>query len=249
MDKINPARKLFLSLLIVAPSLAFAENAAHWIQQGDALYEKRGELVHTQEALRVYENAVREEPASFEAQWKASRAAWWTGTELKNRDERLAVFNRGIALGQKAVQISPNAVEGHFWLGSNYASYGNTKGAWTSLMLIRRIRAEMEQVLRLDPRYLAGGADRILGILDYKVPGVMGGNKARGLKHLQASLAVDPQNPVTTYYLAECYQSMGEKEKARAMLKQMHTLKPSPDFQIEFGLIQDKVRALDKQLQ
>ena len=235
-------------LLVLLPALSFATSAKEWIGQGDKLYSSRGELAHNQAALQAYENALHEDPASFEALWKASRAAWWTGTELKVRSERLDVFNRGIALGQKAVQVHPDAVEGHFWLGSNYASYGNTKGAWTSLMLIHRIRAEMEQVLRLDPRYLAGGADRILGILDYKVPGMMGGDKARGLRHLQASLDVDPQNPVTTYYLAECYDSLGEKDKARDMLQRMHALKPSPDFQIEFGLIQDKVQALDREL-
>ncbi len=234
--------------LLLLPITLFAESASDWIRQGDVLYEKRGELAHSLEALRVLENAVKEDPSSYEAQWKASRAAWWAGTILKDRDARLKVFQRGIALGQKAVRIKADAVEGHFWLGSNYASYGNTKGAWTSLMLIRRIRASMEQVLQLDSRYLAGGADRILGILDYKIPGVIGGNKTRGLKHLLTSLAIDPENPVTTYYLAECYQSMGDKEKARATLKKMHTLKPNPDFQIEFGLIQDKVQALDKEL-
>ena len=38
--------KLFLlSVFILAPCTLFADSASEWIRQGDALYEKRGELV------------------------------------------------------------------------------------------------------------------------------------------------------------------------------------------------------------
>ena len=38
-----------------------------------------------------------------------------------------------MALARQALMLDPNSTEGHFWLGSNILSYGNTKGAFTSL--------------------------------------------------------------------------------------------------------------------
>ncbi len=208
------------------------------ISRIDRLYTQRAELKNNQAALSQCETALQNDPENVPLAWRASRAAWWVGTQLEDRSARLRYFKKGISFAEKALAREPNSVEAHFWLGGNFSSYGNAKGTFTSLKLIHSIRQEMEEVRKRDPRYMGGGADRILGILDYKVPGLMGGNKKRALEHLEQSLRYDARNPVTLFYLADFYAAEGNKIKAREYLSRLNTVSPSEDFAPEWPLMQ-----------
>ena len=219
------------------------------LTDADALFEKRSDPVASQQALALYDALITEDTQkSTDLQWKAARAAWWWGTTLKNKDEKIKLFERGIEYGKTAVERAPDSVESQFWLGANYASYGHDKGAFTSLGLISKIRATMESVDKIDEKYQSGGGHRILGILDYSVPGIMGGNKKRALDHLQRALALDPEHPVTRFYIADFYASTGEKDKARAALKELDALKIPARLEPEGKLIEPERKALAKRL-
>jgi len=223
-------------------------TVAGYLREGDQLYSQRTELQANQKALDLYQKALAADPANINALWRASRAAWWVGTQLTERSERLQTFKLGMQYGEDALKRDPNSVEAHFWLGGNYGSYGHTKGAFTSLFLIHSIRREMEDVRRLDARYMAGGADRILGIMDYKIPAFVGGDKKRALRHLEYALSVDGQNPVTVYYLADYYAALGDKEKAETYLKQLSALSPTPDWAPEMPLMLKQGKELSEKL-
>jgi len=215
----------------------------------DRLYTLRGDLKNDQEAYSLCETSIPIESNDVDLLWRCSRAAWWVGTLLVERADRLKVFKNGEDYGERAIQLRPDSVEAHFWLGGNYSSYGNAKGAWTSIMLISSVRREMEKVLSLQPPYMGGGADRILGILDYKVPGFMGGDKRRALNHLNRSLELDPANPVTLFYLADYYAAVGNPAKAKEYLQKLDQTAPSPDFAAEKPMMLMKSRELSQTLQ
>jgi tetratricopeptide (TPR) repeat protein len=242
-------RKPFRTIILTAGLpffLAAVSQSADMplMRQADALYAERSEATQDLRALDLYEKALIETPVNASLYWKASRACWWAGTRSDKRADKLRLFEKGIDYGKRAVQKNPSAVEPHFWLGSNYASYAHSKGAFTSLVLIKRIRQEMNETSKKDESYLYGGADRVLGILDYMVPGFAGGNRERAIAHLKKALAYAPEHPVTRFYNA----AGKDYTRASQELEALPRIKIPPELDPEWRIIQPERAALSKTL-
>ena len=80
----------------------------------------------------------------------------------------------------------------------------------------------------------------MLGVMDYKVPGIAGGSRARAREELNQALAMDSHNPFTHYYLAEFYKVTGDFDPARAELKTLQALQVPADSIPELQLMQRK---------
>jgi tetratricopeptide (TPR) repeat protein len=232
-------------LLVTVPGMA--EKSL--VEQADSLYAQRSDLSQDLAALDLYEKALAQAPVQNSLYWKASRACWWAGTRTDEQSAKLHLLEKGIAYGKQAVQKDPSSVEPHFWLGSNYASYAHAKGAFTSLFLIKRIREEMNETSKIDESYLYGGADRVLGILDYEIPGIVGGNRARALAHLQKALTFSPEHPVTRFYMADYYAEGKDYDRAKQELRALAQIQIPPDLKPEWLVIQPEVAALTKKLE
>ena len=232
-------------LLLLAGLAAGSETpAVSFLAQADAAYAQRSDLPQARIALLYYEKAIGAAPADIEASWKASRAAWWLGENADSNSEKIAYFQKGISFSQKVLARRPDCVEAHFWLGVNDASYGEVHRALKSLFLLKPIRHEMAEVLRLNDRYSGGGAYRVLGVVDYKVPGFAGGSKKRSLKELNQALAIDPQDPFTRYHLAEYFMRVGDKEKAEAERNTLQSLRVPSESLPELRMLQEKAKKL-----
>jgi hypothetical protein len=81
------------------------------------------------------------------------------------------------------------------------------------------VRAELETVLRIDPAFMRGSADRALGRYFFRVPSLLGGSKSRAEQHLRASLAYDPQSTISHYFLAELLVDQKRTAEARSELQ------------------------------
>ena len=102
-------------------------------------------------------------------------------------------------------------------MGALAESYGIRAG----LKYRGPIKNELETVLRLDPGFESGSADRALGRWYFKVPALFGGSNKRAEQHLRASLAYDPQSTVTHFFLAELLIDQRRKDEARAELQKV----------------------------
>ena len=80
----------------------------------------------------------------------------------------------------------------------------------------------------------------MLGVVDYKVPGFIGGSKKRAKEELEKAVAMDPNNPFTHYYLAEFYKITGDAAKKKAEIDALRTLLVSPDLVPEQKMLQEK---------
>jgi len=225
------------------------EEAQLMVHEGDALYGIRTADKGAEAAFASYEKAIEKNPVLVEALWKASRAAHWIADKGQNNKSKPAWFEKGIDYAKKAIAIEPRAVEAHFWLGANYGSYGEAKGVLKSLALVKPIRKEMETVIRLNDEYQGGGGYRVLGVVDYKVPGFVGGSKKRALENLNKALAIDPANAFNLYYMAEYFHAVGDRYKALDHLALLDKCTPSPDVDsADLKALQEKGRKLKKAL-
>jgi tetratricopeptide (TPR) repeat protein len=212
-------------------------------QSADALYADRAVLASARQAARIWAEAVATNPRDRDAAWKLARADYWLGGHAPEAESR-ALYEHGIEAAQRAILLDPNRPEGHFWVAANMGALAESFGLRVGLKYRKPIKEELETVLRLDPAFSDGSADRALGRWYYKVPGLFGGSDALAEAHLKASLKYKADSTVTHYFLAELYLDKGRKAEARAELQQVLDAPLDPDWIPEDQEWKTKARAL-----
>jgi tetratricopeptide (TPR) repeat protein len=99
-------------------------------------------------------------------------------------------------------------------------------------------------VLRLDPAYQHGSADRALGRWYFKVPRLFGGSNQRSLEHLQRSLAYNRESTVSHFFLAETLLDMNRRAEARAELEKVLDAPLDPEWTPEDLEYKEQARQL-----
>lgn len=211
------------------------ESDRHFTFGEDAEGDKR--------ALAIVERAMAGSSRDYQLQWRAARALYYIADHA-GKSEKIPLFERGIEAGRRAVEMQPDAVEGHFWLAANYGGYSEMKGAFKALQTIGKIRSEMETVLRLNHKYHDGGAYLALGEMDRQLPRIIGGNNKRAIGRLEQGLRIAPHNLEMKLALARAYLEDGRKQEAKRMLREIIADRSSPRRSRAERDIQEKARIL-----
>ncbi len=188
--------------------------------EADRLFTFGEDAERDQQSLAVVERELANHGNNYQWLWRAARVCYYVGDDAA-KSEKLRYFEKGMDAAQRAIAQEPNAVEGHFWLAANYGGYAEQKGAFKALWMVRKIRAEMETVLRLNDRYLDGGAYLALGELDRQLPRLLGGSLKRAISRLEQGLQIAPNNLEIKLALAQAYQEAGRKEDARRQFQEI----------------------------
>ena len=106
------------------------------------------------------------------------------------------------------------------------------------------IKDELETVLRIDPAYQQGSADRALGRWYFKVPGLFGGDKQKSIEHLRRSLDYNPTSAASHFFLAETLRSMNRGAEADAELQKVLDSPLEPEWTPEDLEFKAQARAL-----
>ncbi len=200
---------------------AFAQaKPVNPFQEADYLFTLGASLERDKQSLAVVERALANDGSNYQWLWRAARVYYYVGDGV-GKSEKIGYFQKGIAVGQRAVAALPNAVEGHFWLAANYGGFSEQTGALKALQTVKKVRAEMEIVLKLNDRYNDGGAYLALGEMDRQLPRIVGGNLGRSISRLEQGLKIAPQNLEMKLALAEAYRESGRKEDARRQLQEI----------------------------
>ena len=221
------ARVAFLAVWILLTAVpGFPQESAALIAAGDALYEQRADPDRARQAAVKYGEAARLDPASYEARWKSAKTLFYIGRISGDDRGKKRLFLEAIGHAKEAVRLNPGAAEGHFWLGANYAEYGQAKGVLKSLSLRDDIEREMNAVLRIDARFGCGAAYITLGRIYFKVPAFFGGSLKRSRQYLETARDICPRETTTLLYLAETYWEMKERQLAIETLERLLSVEP-----------------------
>ena len=185
---------------------------------------------------------VAADPRNFDAAWKLARADYWLGGHAPEA-ERRRFFEQGIDAGRKAVALQANRPEGHFWIAANMGALAESFGLRQGLKYRKPIKEELETVLRLDPRFQQGSADRALGRWYFKVPSLFGGSHKDAEAHLRASLTYNPNSTASHFFLAELLLDDGRRDEARAELQRVLDAPIDPDWAPEDQDFKEKARS------
>ena len=216
-------------------------------QEPDRLYADRANLASARRAAEIWAIELAGHPAAFDAAWKLARADYWLGGHARE-SERRAFLEGGIDAGRKAVAVQPNRPEGHFWIAANMGALAESFGIRAGLKYRKPVKDELETVLRLDPAFMEGSADRALGRWYFEVPGLFGGSNTKAEAHLRASLKYDAQSTVSHFFLAEVLVNEGRKDEARAELQKVLGAAGDPEWAPEDNDYKARAGALLRKL-
>ena len=180
----------------------------------------------------------------FESAWKLARARYWLGTNGQPPHERRSALQRGIEAGRKAIALQPRRAEGHFWTAANMGALAESFGLRQGLRYRGPVRNELETVLKIDPAFLQGSADRALGRWYYKVPALFGGSKTKSETHLRKALTYNPQSVITRLFLAETLVGLNRAADARHELEAALAAPDDPEWLPEDRRFKQQARAL-----
>src|SRR6185295_3413720 len=119
-----------------------------------------------QDALFAYQAALKSEPNSYEALWKAARSASDMAKVLpddndysKNIRDSLYVVARGLA--ESAIKVDSTGAEAHFILAADLGRYSRTRGGRERVKFAKTIYDEAAKALKYDS--LHDGAHHVIG--------------------------------------------------------------------------------------
>ena len=189
-------------------------------QSPDALYADRAVPASARRAADEWSAMLAADPRNFDAAWKLARADYWLGGHAPDADRR-GFLERGIEAGRKAAALQPNRPEGHFWIAANMGALAESFGVRQGVKYRKPVKEELETVLRLDPAFQDGSADRALGRWYFKVPRLFGGSRDLSETHLRKSLTYNPESTASHFFLAELLLDAGRTEEGRAELQKV----------------------------
>jgi tetratricopeptide (TPR) repeat protein len=233
---------MFLFYLLLAVNLVGGQT-----EDPDALYRQRENLASAQQAEAIWAARLGHNANDFESAWKLARARYWLGGHADEK-ARKAYLEAGIAAGRAAVAAQPNKPDGHFWTAANMGALAESFGLRQGLKYRGDIKDELEAVLRLDPAYLQGSADRALGRWYFKVPGMFGGSDKKSEEHLRRSLTYNPNSHSSLYFLAETLIALKRKPEAKTILQRLLDAPIDPDWAPEDREFKQKASVLVKTL-
>jgi tetratricopeptide (TPR) repeat protein len=233
-------RALGVLVIVVGSGLVSAQSPT---SEADSLYANRADLASARKAVELWQTALSREPGNFEAAWKLARACYWLGGHARE-SERRAFLEQGINAGRSASQIEPGRPEGHFWTAANMGALAESAGMSAGLKYRKPIKAELETVLRIDPAFQQGSADRALGRWYFKVPGLFGGSKKRAEEHLRASLKYNSESTATHFFLAELFLDEDRNAEARQELTKVLEAPLDPNWTPEDHDFKSKAKSM-----
>ena len=206
--------------LLAVPRIAAAQD------DPDALYRDRDRLESATKAAAIWRDRLAKDPKDFVSAWKLARAQYWLGTNGLPERDRKAALDAGITAARQAVAIDVARPDGHFWIAANMGALAESFGLRQGIKYRGAIRQELETVLKADPAFLDGSADRALGRWYYKVPGLFGGDKKKSEQHLRKALTYNPKSVITHLFLADTLVELDRKPEA---IKELEAALAAPD--------------------
>jgi tetratricopeptide (TPR) repeat protein len=137
----------------------------------------------------------------------------------RSRDAKLAAYERGREIGQRAIELAPKNEEAHLWYVANVGRWGQTKGVMRSLFLLPTVRQELDVIFTINPRSAPGHA--IAGSVLFELPSLLGGDRAKAEEHFKTAIEIDPHYTLPHLELGRLLIAAGRPADARRELQRV----------------------------
>jgi hypothetical protein len=211
----------------------------------DELYFTRNHEDNLERSIKKLEEILKDNPQEeVNTRWRRCRSLVARGEKREKKADRLADYELARQDCENAVALSSGSADAHFWYGISMGRWGEAKGIMKAMFLIKPIRNEMAETLRLDPQQ--GGAHRVLGEMLWQIPGFAGGDKRAALTEYETAVKMSPTHSTNYQVLAEAYLHFDRKDDAIRVLKSVAEIKDPADPAEYPGDLADAKKLLDK---
>jgi len=138
------------------------------------------------------------------------------GRLATDRDKRLAHFQQGQLLGERAIASNEGSADAHFALFCNLGELLRIDGeSLTSLFGLRRMMHELDRALELNPAHIEARSAK--GTLLVRLPSVLGGDIEKGEQLLQQVVKQAPKAVNARLALARVWCQHGRHDEAMVL--------------------------------
>ena len=250
---------------------AIAAGDAHYARRAEGARGGVAQPFHAEGAIVEYRRALALDPQSLDARLRLMRAYFFRTGFCGEMDpqEKRRLLDEAKTLGEETVrQLEAGlkrgkgrleagaarsggpAAEAYAWAAiswGQWAVFHKVDAAWTGAPA--RIRDLARAVIALDPSTAQGAGYLILGRLHAeapRIPFVTGWvSRPQGLASLRRGLAVVPENPAFSFFLADALLRLepSKEGEARALLQRAAAITPRPEFPVEDAHYAEEARA------
>ena len=225
-----------LSLVAVAVSNgafargAFAsdESVKKGLEEATASFARRSSvdprpIDQALSVLQSVEGQADDSDLNYDVLILESRAYYWKGVHVVSNDDKMKIHDLGVKAAERARSSNGDYAEAYYYAGINLARWGEAKGVLASLSRKGELENYMNQSMSHATRdeqpgksIDGNGADRVLGRMYFKLPGIFGGSHDKSVFHLKRAMAAAKNVALNVVYYAETLSSGNGQEKALA---------------------------------
>ena len=233
---------LFLTLFLSANLTFPSQNFKELIDKADFYYQRREERENIEEAIKLYKEALKIEPDSYEINRKLARSYFNLGDLLPEDTEDSPIIKsnigrEGMKYGEEAVEINPDGIEGNFFYALNIGMYAH--GIRYNISVWRAIREglmglyvkRLKMVIDKDRSYLFALPLVAMGKYYHRLP--LPHHLKKAEKYLKEAIKLYPENLRAHLYLGEVYLDMKRLDLAKEEFEFVLSHKGIPQMHAE----------------
>lgn len=138
------------------------------------------------------------------------------GEETADPTEQRALYRRGLALAEQAVQLDPNNADAHYATFANRGRMMATENAVANLINTFRLNQSLKRALTLNPNHVGALIGR--GSMRRELPRWLGGSLEEAKADFRHALALDPTSISARVGLARTYLKDERTQEAVTLL-------------------------------
>jgi hypothetical protein len=208
--------------LVLVPGSLMAQN---YLAEADAAYGDGG-LENAKQAIPLYLKAIEANAGDYETNWKSARAHREYGNKAKRKaiegwkDICKDYGKAGMNFAQKAIEVAPDKVEGHYYFGLSVGTYSDGVSILKAIKegLKNKTQSSFEKAYELDKMYNDAGPVLSLGRFWSVLPWPMRDRK-KALEYYNEFMATPyfADNAEAKIFVAELLMKLkGDENQAKA---------------------------------
>ncbi|MFO7839820.1 MAG: hypothetical protein R6X08_10040 [Desulfosalsimonadaceae bacterium] len=191
-----------LVCLVLMPGLISISGAAetrNTLARAERLYEE-STMDSLKQSVELYSQIAEKMPESYQAAWKGARSSrritrMAVIRELEDLQEICAAYGKmGMDMAQKAIDLNPEAVEGHFYYAVNVGGYAKGASIWAIIKegLKDKAQKHLKKAYEIDKTYNEFVLVMHMGLYYEVLPWFAGRDNEKALEHYREALSLMP---------------------------------------------------------
>ncbi len=149
---------IFLFVMVSFTNALSAENGNQqkeisilFDQSWDHFSMMHKDIIELDKAMALIEKVLAIDSMNYDVYWKMAEITFKKADEEKNVDKRKSFYTKTLAYAEKAVEISPDLPEGHYWIGIAVARLAEMSGPLNALGFVKRCKKELNSTIEASP--------------------------------------------------------------------------------------------------